>query len=219
MKTAPLPRLYPILDSGVLAARGCALETAARALIEAGAGILQIRHKARWRRSSFAEAERIAALCRNRGVPLVINDRADIAALLTAGVHVGQDDLAPRDARRLVGADAMLGYSTHNAAQLAAGDNEPVSYLAIGPIFATASKDNPDPVLGLSGLARVRPLTNHPLVAIGGITRKNARSVLAAGADSVAVIGDLLPEVVTMESLRNRFDEWIQLIGAGAGRA
>ena len=154
-----LPRFYPILDSAALAARGCSLETAARAVIEAGAGILQIRRKARWTRADFAEAERIAALCRAGGVQLIINDRADIAALLNAGVHVGQDDLAPAVARRVLGQDAILGYSTHNASQLMAADAEPVTYLALGPIFVTGTKENPDPVVGLDELARLRLLT------------------------------------------------------------
>jgi thiamine-phosphate pyrophosphorylase len=208
-----VPRLYPILDAQALAARGCSLETAATAVIEAGAGILQIRRKAGWTRDDFAEAERIATLCGGAGVQLIINDRADIAVLLKAGVHVGQDDLAAAVARRLVGPDAILGYSTHNASQLLAGDAEPATYLALGPVFATATKENPNPVVGLDELARLRPLTQRPLVAIGGITRQNARSVLDAGADSVAVIADLLPEFVTRPTLRQRISEWLRLVG------
>jgi thiamine-phosphate pyrophosphorylase len=146
-------------------------------------------------------------------VQLIINDRADIAALLNAGVHVGQDDLEPAVARRLLGPDAMLGYSTHNASQLLAADAELATYLALGPIFVTASKENPDPVLGLNELARLRPLTQRPLVAIGGITRLNARSALDAGADSVAVIADLLAESVTAKTLTQRIAEWLQLVG------
>jgi thiamine-phosphate pyrophosphorylase len=208
-----LPRFYPILDTAALAARGCSFETAARAVIEAGVRILQIRRKAHWTRTDFAEAERIAALCLAGGVQLIINDRADIAALLNAGVHVGQDDLAPAVARRLVGVDALLGYSTHNARQFLAADAEPATYLALGPIFETATKENPDPVVGLDELARLRPLTQFPLVAIGGITRQNASSVFAAGADSVAVIGDLLPESVTAVTLGQRIDDWLRLVG------
>jgi thiamine-phosphate pyrophosphorylase len=208
-----LPRFYPILDVTALAARGCSLETAARAAITGGVRILQIRRKAHWSRVDFAEAERVAALCRAVGVQLIINDRADIAALLNAGVHVGQDDLAPAVARRLVGPDAMLGYSTHNASQLLAANAEPATYLALGPIFTTVTKANPDPVVGLDELTRLRPLTHRPLVAIGGITRQNARSVLSAGADSVAVIGDLLPEAATSETLVARIAEWLLLVG------
>lgn len=208
-----VPRFYPILDTALLAARGCSCETAAGTLIAAGVRILQIRRKAHWTRGDFAEAERIAALCHAGGVQLVINDRADIAALLNAGVHVGQDDLAPAVARRLVGPDALLGYSTHNARQLLAAGAEPATYLALGPVFVTATKENPDPVVGLDELARLRPLTQRPLVAIGGITRQNAGSVLAAGADSVAVISDLLPESVTAVTLGRRIEEWLRLTG------
>ncbi len=208
-----VPRFYPILDTQALRARRCSLEIAATALIEAGVGILQIRRKAGWTREDFAEAERIAVLYQAAGAQLIINDRADIAALLKAGIHVGQDDLAPAVARRLVGPDALIGYSTHNASQLLAADAEPATYLALGPIFATASKKNPDPVVGLDELARLLPLSRRPLVAIGGITRQNARAVLEMGADSVAVIGDLLPEIVTEATLRQRIDEWLRLVG------
>jgi thiamine-phosphate pyrophosphorylase len=150
----------------------------------------------------------VARLCGQVKVPLVVNDRADIAMLLHAGLHVGQDDLPPKDARRLIGSEALLGYSTHNGEQLAAAALEPVGYLAIGPIFATLSKMNPDPVVGVERLREWRSLTARPLVGIGGITRENVRSVLAAGADSVAVIGDLLPHDCTARSIRERFDEW-----------
>ncbi len=211
MTTFQLPRLYPILDTAVLAVRGMPLETAAQAVIEAGVRILQIRHKSAWTREDFAAAERIAGICKTAGVTLIVNDRADIAALLDAGLHVGQEDLEPSAARRVIGANAVLGYSTHNASQLAAGDAEPVSYLAIGPIFATVSKENPDPIVGVTALTGLRGLTRRPLVAIGGITQENARVVLEAGADSVAVIGGLLPEEPTAASLRRRVEEWLKL--------
>jgi thiamine-phosphate pyrophosphorylase len=151
-------------------------------------------------------------LCRQARVPLIIDDRADIALLLHAGLHVGQDDLPPRDARGLIGAEAVLGYSTHNREQLAAAAQEPVSYLAIGPVFATQSKVNPDPVVGVLRLREWRRLTDKPLVAIGGITRENARSVLDAGADSVAVIGDLLPPDCAAGAIRKRFEQWQEKI-------
>jgi thiamine-phosphate pyrophosphorylase len=122
-----------------------------------------------------------------------VNDRADIAKLLDAGLHLGQDDLAPVDARRVLPASSIVGFSTHNEQQLRAGDTEPVDYLAIGPIFATRSKQNPDPVVGLGRLRTLRSLTRKPLVAIGGITRELAPKVFEAGADSVAIIGDLFP--------------------------
>jgi len=206
-----LPRVYPILDTQSLEARACDPETAARAWLDGGARILQFRHKRQWTRPVFEQAEQIAGACRERGATFVINDRADRAKLLGAGLHVGQDDLAPADARRLLGAEAFLGYSTHNPQQLAAAVAEPVSYVAFGPMFQTASKENPDPVVGLDALRACCAQCDRPLVAIGGITRQNVSAVFAAGADSVAVIGDLLPEDCTGANLRRRMEEWQQL--------
>jgi thiamine-phosphate pyrophosphorylase len=203
-----LPRIYPILDGETLDARGIPIETAAAAFIDGGAGILQIRHKGHWSRDVFASAQKVAALCRERGALLIVNDRADIALLLQAGLHVGQDDLAPRDARRLIGPDAILGFSSHNPRQLCAAGGEPVDYVALGPVFQTGSKRNPDPVVGLDELRRCRALLDKPLVAIGGITLETAPAVLAAGADSVAVIGGLIPETPAAQSLRKRMEEW-----------
>ena len=203
-----LPPLYPILDTESLARRNCAVETAARAMIDGGAGILQFRHKGHYSRDVFAQAERVAAMCREAGVLFVVDDRADIALLLDAALHVGQDDLPPRDARRLIGPERILGFSTHNAEQLRAATNEPVDYVAIGPMFSTISKQNPDPVVGqVPDLPRAMPL-----IAIGGITRQNALAVLAVGADSVAVIGDLLPENCTYATLLTRIEEWQLLL-------
>jgi thiamine-phosphate pyrophosphorylase len=204
----PLPRLYPILDSALLATRHCTLETAAAAMLEAGAKILQIRHKGPWTRDIFEQARLVKRLCEQAAVPLIVNDRADVALLLNAGLHIGQDDLPPQDARNLIGATACLGYSTHNAGQLTAGAQELVDYLAIGPLFATLSKPNPDPVVGVANLRAWRTLTAKPLVAIGGITRENAKSVIDAGADSIAVISDLLPSDCSATSIRERFYEW-----------
>jgi thiamine-phosphate pyrophosphorylase len=206
-----LPRVYPILDAESLARRGVALETAAAAFLEGGAGILQIRQKGHWGREFFEAARQVARLCREAGAPLIVNDRADCALLLGAGLHLGQDDLAPRDARRLMGPDAAIGLSSHNAAQLSAGGGEPVDYVALGPVFATDSKRNPDPVLGVEEIRRCRGLVERPLVAIGGITLRNAGEVWKAGADSVAVIGGLLPEPATAHALRQRMEEWQEL--------
>jgi thiamine-phosphate pyrophosphorylase len=200
--------LYPILDTALLATRQCALETAAAAMLQAGAEILQIRHKAPWTRDIFEQARLVERLCEHSGVPLIVNDRADVALLLHAGLHIGQDDLPPQDARNLIGIAACLGYSTHNAAQLTAAARGPVDYLAIGPLFATQSKINPDPVLGVANLRAWRALTTKPLVAIGGITRDNAPSVLDAGADSLAIISDLIPPDCSPTSIRERFQEW-----------
>jgi thiamine-phosphate pyrophosphorylase len=206
-----LPRVYPILDTESLERRGVALETAAAAFIEGGAGILQVRHKAHWGREFFEAARQVARLCREAGVEFIVNDRADFALLLGAGLHLGQDDLAPRDARRLMGPDAMIGFSSHNRTQLSAAGGEPVDYVALGPVFGTASKRNPDPVVGVEEIRRCRGLVEKPLVAIGGITLENAIEVWKAGADSVAVIGGLLPERATAQTLRERMEAWRRL--------
>jgi len=206
-----LPRVYPILDTQLLSAQDCDAGVAAGAWLDGGARIVQFRHKGQWTRQVFEQVERIAAACRDRGAMFVVNDRADMAKLLGAGLHVGQDDLPPRDARRLVGGEALLGYSTHNPRQLEDAAAEPANYLAIGPIYATTSKLHPDPIVGLHGLRTCRVLCTRPLVAIGGITRETAAAVFDAGADAVAVIGDLLPETCTGRNLRRRMEEWQQL--------
>jgi thiamine-phosphate pyrophosphorylase len=203
-----IPRVYPILDRDILEARGLPLRAAAAALLDGGARILQLRNKGHWKREYFEEAKCIAAWRREREFLLIVNDRADMAMLLKTGLHLGQDDLAPTDARRLLGPDATIGYSTHNAEQLRAAAAEPVDYVALGPVFATASKSNPDAVVGVDRLRAWRALTARPLVAIGGITRDNAGAVFAAGADSVAVIADLFPAGSTEESLRERMKDF-----------
>jgi thiamine-phosphate pyrophosphorylase len=200
-----LPAFYPIVSSF----------RAAEILIEAGARILQYRNKDFFSRAAFEEAARIAELCRNAGALFVINDRADIAKLLNAGLHLGQEDLAPADARKILPAPGIIGFSTHNEQQLRAADSEPVDYLALGPIFATASKSNPDPVVGLDQLRALRSLTRKPLVAIGGITRELAPQVFEAGADSVAIIGDLN----SAPSLPERAQEWIKISDDARARA
>ena len=207
-----MPRVYPILDTESLETRGFSWERAAAAFLEGGAEILQFRHKAHWSRAAFAAAREIARMCREAGALFIVDDRADIAILLEAGLHVGQDDLAPRDARQLMGSDAVIGFSSHNAPQVCAGSGEPVSYVALGPVFSTASKRNPDPALGIESVKECRALVDKPLVAIGGITRETARAVLATGADSVAVISDLLPAGLSSRSLRERMEEWRQLV-------
>ena len=206
-----LPAFYPILDTELVERSGLRPRDAATVLLEAGARILQFRHKSFYSRAVFDEGRTIAELCRSGGALFVINDRADIAKLLDAGLHLGQDDLAPADARRVVPATGMIGFSTHNEQQLEAGDREPVDYLAIGPIFATASKQNPDPVVGLDQLRALRRHTQKPLVAIGGITRELAPGVFESGANSVAIIGDLFPNPCTPAALRARAREWISI--------
>jgi thiamine-phosphate pyrophosphorylase len=202
-----LPRFYPILDTDSAAKCAVGILDAATRILEGGAGILQFRHKGFWSREMFETLEHVAEMCHACGVPFIVNDRADLARLTEAGLHLGQDDLPPSAARGILG-DATLGFSTHNEAQLRAAEVEPADYLALGPIFGTVSKANPDPVVGLEGLRKLRPLTQRPLVAIGGITRENARAVLDAGADSVAVIGDLFPEDGDITA---RVREWMKL--------
>jgi len=210
-----LPRVYPILDTTSLERLALDPVETAEAFLEGGARILQFRHKSFWSRETFAQAERIAQLCAGAAALFVVNDRADYAALLGAGLHVGQDDLAPADARCVIGAAAILGFSTHNPAQLRAAQDEPVDYVAFGPIFSTVSKDRPDPTVGPEGLRAARAMTAKPLVAIGGITRENARLCWSAGADSVAVIGDLLPAGDRgKEALRQRMAEWQGMVSS-----
>lgn len=209
---ASLPRFYPILDTGLLDARGISAEAAGSELLDAGARILQFRHKGHLSRSVFETACRVNNLCQRSGALFVMNDRADIARLLGAALHLGQDDLPPADARRVLGPQSLVGFSTHNEQQLHNAAAEPVDYIALGPIFGTDSKLNPDPIVGLEELRRLRPLTTLPLVAIGGIRRENARDVIAAGADAIAVIGDLFAEPCDTASFRARAQHWVELL-------
>jgi thiamine-phosphate pyrophosphorylase len=185
------PKLYPITDrllSGLSHA-----EQVAR-LCEGGATFVQIREKHLSPREFYREAEAALKVARSFGAKLVVNDRADIALAVGAdGVHLGQDDMPPAAARALMGEAAVLGFSTHGVEQAAEAAGLPVDYVAIGPVFATSSKEKPDPLVGLEGVRRVRAATGAlPLVAIGGISPETARAVLQAGADSVAVIGALV---------------------------
>jgi thiamine-phosphate diphosphorylase len=159
-----------------------------------GATFIQLREKHLAPREFYSEAEEALRVARSCGVRLIINDRVDIALALSAdGVHLGQDDLPPEAAREILGEQSIIGFSTHNVEQAIEAARLPVDYLAIGPIFETLSKENPDPVVGLDGLRRVRPAAGEiPLVAIGGISLEKLREVFAAGADSVAGISLLL---------------------------
>lgn len=194
-----LPRLYPITD-----ARRSGLTHAEQVerLSAGGATFLQLREKLLSPREFYSEAEKALRVARTSGVRLIINDRADVALALGAdGVHLGQDDLPPTAARRLLGEHAVIGFSTHTLEQALEAARLPIDYLALGPIFPTASKDNPDAVVGLEGLRRVRrELPSVPLVAIGGITLENAGEVIAAGADSIAVISALLSDPPQIEA-------------------
>jgi thiamine-phosphate pyrophosphorylase len=188
-----LPKIYPIVDSGVLPDTE-RLSAFCEHLLDAGCAILQYRNKG----SSTAQVLTQARELRRRlstSVKLIMNDRADLCiAAGFDGVHLGQDDLSPESARKVIGRNRGLGISTHDSEQVAEADQTSADYIAVGPVFATTSKQNPDPIIGLDGVRRARALTRKPLVAIGGITRSNCRSVIDAGADSVAVISDLILE-------------------------
>jgi thiamine-phosphate pyrophosphorylase len=188
-----LPRLYPILDAACFP-DAAEMFAAAEQFAAAGVTLLQYRNKSGNARQMLDEARELRARL-GAGVKLIMNDRADLCLVAGFdGLHVGQDDLSAESARHIIGSGPVrwLGVSTHNPDQLAEADKTSADYLAIGPIFATTSKANPDPVVGLEGIRRARGLTRKPLVAIGGITRANASSVIEAGADAVAVISDLL---------------------------
>jgi thiamine-phosphate pyrophosphorylase len=200
-----LPKLYPITDrrlSGLTHA-----EQVAR-LCEGGARLVQLREKAPGPREFYAEVSEALRVARSFGAKLVVNDRVDVALATGAdGVHVGQDDMPPETARAVIGKRKIVGFSTHSVEQASAAARLPVDYIAIGPIFSTRSKENPDPVVGLEGVRRVREATGDvPLVAIGGITIETAPSVLEAGADSVAVIGALLDNPDPAEITRRTRD-------------
>lgn len=200
-----LPRLYAIVDAASFLDPD-ALLTAAGQLTAGGVTLIQYRNKSGNARQTLEQARELKRrLCSQPGVAkgatpgagtrirVIMNDRADLClAAEFDGLHIGQDDLSPESARRIIGFDRMLGLSTHNPEQLVEADKTSADYLAVGPVFATSSKANPDPVVGLEGVRQARALTRKPLVAIGGITRANAQSVIEAGADSVAVISDLL---------------------------
>jgi thiamine-phosphate pyrophosphorylase len=209
-----LPRLYPILDASCFS-NSDDLLAAAGELAACGVTLLQYRNKSGNPRMMLEQARELRRrlptqdqnphFSQNQGemghprtdnsIRLVMNDRADLClAAGFEGVHVGQEDLSPESVRAIIGAERWLGVSTHNPEQMREADLTSADYLAIGPVFSTSSKERPDPVVGLEGVRRARALTRKPLVAIGGITRVNAASVIEAGADSVAVIADLLRE-------------------------
>jgi thiamine-phosphate pyrophosphorylase len=185
-----LPRLYAILDSSCFLDFESLLQ-AADELTGAGVTLLQYRDKSGDARLMLQRAEELRHRVNGRA-KLIMNDRADLCvAVEFDGVHVGQDDLSPEGARMIIGPDRWLGVSTHNPQQVVEADKTSANYVAVGPVFATASKTNPDPVIGLAGVRQARELTRKPLVAIGGITRENCRAVIEAGADSIVVISDL----------------------------
>jgi thiamine-phosphate pyrophosphorylase len=222
MAAGDFPRLYAIIDSGCFAREAnatAAIAGFAQALLAGGATLLQYRNKCGSAREILSHARELRRVCLSQlqgqtgsaaGAPvrLIMNDRADLClAADFAGVHVGQEDLSPAAVRQIVGDTRWIGVSTHNPEQVREAEPWAIDYVAVGPVFATASKANPDPVIGLEGVRTARRLTGKPLVAIGGITRENCRSVIDAGADSVAVIADLLhnPREAAEEFLRRLY--------------
>lgn len=185
-----LPRLYVILDATLLTIP----ETeCARQLVDAGVRLLQYRHKSASSRELLECAKRLSTLLMPQGVTFIVNDRADVASLAGAsGVHVGQEDLGAEAARAVVGTERLVGVSTHTREQFEHAAATSADYIAVGPIFSTSTKENPDPVVGTEFVRQVRPLTMKPIVAIGGITLEHAAEVVRAGADSVAVASDIL---------------------------
>jgi thiamine-phosphate pyrophosphorylase len=194
------------VDAGVLAARGVGVEEFTKALLDAGVTLLQYRDKKGTPQDVLRSAALIQRLLAGRECRLIMNDRAGLAVLAEwDGVHVGQGDLSPEDARRVVGPAQWIGVSTHTEEQVRLAELSEADYVAVGPIFATSTKTDAEPVIGLEGVRRARALTTKPLVAIGGITRANARSVVDSGADSVAVISALLPDGDAVEKVARDF--------------
>lgn len=184
-----LPRLYVIMDASLVP---CPEPAFAEMLADAGAGFVQYRNKPATSRDLYGASLRHAEFFRSRGVRFLVNDRPDIAALVGAdGVHVGQEDLGVEQARAVVGPGRWVGVSTHNADQFRRAMATTADYIAVGPVFPTSSKQNPDPVVGLEFVRHARALTKKPVVAIGGITLDRAAAVIEAGADSVAVLSDI----------------------------
>ncbi|MEO6910024.1 MAG: thiamine phosphate synthase [Edaphobacter sp.] len=203
-----LPRLYPIVDAGFLAARGIEVRRVAEQLRAAGVSLLQYRDKAGSPQGVLRNAAVIREVFAGTDCRLILNDRADLAVLAGwGGVHVGQGDLLPEDARCVVGAERWVGVSTHTVEQVRLADMSSADYVAVGPVFATGTKLDAEPVIGLEGVRRARALTGKLVVAIGGITRDNARSVMKAGADSVAVISALFVEGESVEKVARDFLE------------
>jgi thiamine-phosphate pyrophosphorylase len=208
MKRLVLPRLYVILDAALLTVP----ETeCAQRLAAAGVCLLQYRNKGASARELFESSKRLSSLLIPQGVTFVVNDRADVAfAAEASGVHVGQEDLRAEAARSVIGAEKLIGVSTHNLDQFKDAAASSADYVAVGPVFSTSTKANPDPLVGIELIRRARRLTDKPIVAIGGITLESAAEVIRAGADSIAVISDIL--LAPDPGLRAR--QYIELLDA-----
>jgi thiamine-phosphate pyrophosphorylase len=203
-----LPPLYVILDAALLPSDPIELT---KKLLDAGARLFQYRSKTSSSRELLHASQALCMTVRQHGGTFLVNDRADISRLAGAsGVHLGQDDLSVAAAREVVGADCLIGLSTHNLRQFVAAAESRPDYIAVGPIFPTGGKQNPDPVVGVDFIRTVRKLTMKPIVAIGGITLERAREVIEAGADSVAVISDILKA----KNPADRVRQYLQLIPA-----
>lgn len=185
------PKIYPITDARI---SGLSHAEQVKRLIGGGAKIIQLREKHAAPKEFFRDAESALKTARAANVKIIVNDRVDIALALGAdGVHLGQDDLPPREARKILGEKAIIGFSTHNLKQAEKGLEFPVDYLAVGPIFTTTTKENPDKIVTIEALKKIRALTKTlPLIAIGGIGLENFREILDLGVDSVAVISGIL---------------------------
>jgi thiamine-phosphate pyrophosphorylase len=198
-----LPKIYPITDRTI---SGLSHSDQVKQLIDGGATLIQLREKTLSPRDFLQDAREALSIAHGAGVKLIINDRVDIALATGAdGVHLGQTDMPVEAARRLLGGRAIIGYSTHNLNQVEEAVRLPIDYLAFGPIFPTATKQDPDPIVGLDLLADVKKrVGSMPLIAIGGITNERAATVLARGADSVAVISALFDRAKSIaENLKN----------------
>jgi thiamine-phosphate pyrophosphorylase len=209
-----LSRLYAVLDTGVAVGRGWTVADLGQAFLDGGAQLIQLRAKHLDARALLDAADRLVRLAEPAGARIIVNDRADVAAMCgAAGVHVGQEDLAPRDARALLGDRAMIGLSTHTPGQVDAALDEPIDYIAVGPIYRTSTKDTGYAAVGLDLVRHAaKAADTRPVVAIGGITLATAPEVLAAGAASVAVISDLL---VTGDPARRVAEFLARLPGSG----
>jgi len=187
--TISIPRLYPITDARLA---GLSHREQVERLAAGGATFIQLREKLAAPREFYESALEAMKVARRLGVQIIINDRVDIAMAVAAdGVHLGQDDLPPERVRALVGQSRIIGFSTHNLKQALEADSTPVDYIAIGPVFQTSTKEKTDPVVGLEALSEIKHRVSKPLIAIGGITLDHAQEVIAAGADSLAIISDL----------------------------
>jgi len=189
-----LQKIYPITNTKIT---NLPHAEQVEKMIDGGAKIIQLREKHHAPKDFYADAKKALEFARKTGVKIIINDRVDVALALKAdGVHLGQDDLPPEYAREILGANAIIGFSTHNVAQALEAVKLPIDYIAIGPVFPTKTKSNPDKIVGLEGVKQVREaIGDFPLVAIGGITLENFTDVLNAGADSAAIISDLFPDI------------------------